>query len=220
MKETFSFLSQLKRNNNREWFLQHKATCDRLRALFFEQVEQLIARMSVYDDTLTGLDAKSCIFRIYRDIRFSPDKTPYKAYFSAYLAQGGRKSPRAGYYLHIEPGNCLLCGGIWNPEPRLLKALRQAVYENIDEWLEIVEDPSFRKVFTHFDGDLLKKVPAPFPREWEHAEWLKRKDYAIVGGLPDTFFENPDWIEAVASDFRLAKPMNDFLNYTVDEYLG
>ena len=169
------------------------------------------------DDEIAGLDAQSCMYRIYRDIRFSPDKTPYKTYMSAYIAKGGRKSLRAGYYFHFEPGNCMLSGGIWCPEPQLLKALRQAVYDNFDELKEIVEDRQFKSLYSDWVGEKLKIVPRPFPRDCEQAEWLKRKDYVVVNVKPDTFFDSPDWIERAAHDFQIMKPLNDFLNYTVDE---
>ena len=105
MNGLIEFLVELRKNNNREWFQAHKGVYDALRKQFIADVEQLIARLATYDEELRGLRVEDCIYRIYRDIRFSPDKTPYKTYFSAYMARGGKKSPRAGYYLHIEPGN-------------------------------------------------------------------------------------------------------------------
>lgn len=163
------------------------------------------------------MEAKNCMYRIYRDIRFSPDKTPYKSYMSAYIAKGGRKSLRAGYYFHFEPGNCLLSGGVWCPEPKLLKALRQAVYDNYDELKDIVENKEFKSLYRDWVGETLKIVPRPFPRDCEQAVWLKRKDYVVVNVKPDDFFGSPDWIEKAAHDFHIMKPLNDFLNYTVDE---
>ena len=217
MKEILAYLSQLRDNNNREWFQAHKAEYDRLRPLFVEKVQALIQQIARFDDDIAGLDAQSCMYRIYRDIRFSPDKTPYKPYMSAYIAKGGRKSLRAGYYFHFEPGNCMLSGGIWCPEPKLLKALRQAVYDNYDELKEIVENRSFKALYRDWVGETLKIVPRPFPRDCEHAEWLKRKDYVVLNVKPDSFFDSPDWIEKTAHDFKIMKPLNDFLNYTVDE---
>ena len=176
MKEILTYLSQLRENNNREWFQAHKEEYDRLRPLFIEKVQQLIDRISRFDHEIAGLDAKSCLYRIYRDIRFSPDKTPYKSYMSAYIAKGGRKSLRAGYYFHLEPGGSMLSGGVWCPEPKLLKALRQAVYDNYDELQEIVGNRRFRTLYHDWEGETLKIVPRPFPRDCEQAEWLKRKD--------------------------------------------
>ena len=103
MKEIIKYLTELKANNNREWFQEHKNEYDVLRARFIAEMETLLSKLKEFDPDLAGLDVKSCLFRIYRDIRFSYDKTPYKPYFSIYFAKGGRKSPRAGYYFHFEP---------------------------------------------------------------------------------------------------------------------
>ncbi len=217
MKDILTFLSQLRENNNRVWFQAHKEEYDRLRPRFVEMVQELIQQISLFDEDIAGLDAKNCMYRIYRDIRFSPDKTPYKSYMSAYIAKGGRKSLRAGYYFHIEPDNCMLSGGVWCPEPKLLKALRQAIYDNYDEWKEIVEDKPFRSLYRDWVESPLKIVPRPFPRDCEAAEWLKRKEYLILNAKPDRFFDQPDWIKQAAHELSLMKPYNDFLNYTVDE---
>lgn len=211
------FLSELRDNNNREWFHAHKERYDMLRVAFITDVEKLLSLIASYDDELRGFRTEDCIYRIYRDIRFSPDKTPYKTFFSAYMARGGKKSPRSGYYLHIEPGNVSLCGGIWCPETKLIRALRQAIYDNLDEWKSIVEDPDFVEIYPHFVGETLKIVPREFPKEGEHVEWVKRKDYTVWGNVPDDFITQSDWVEQVAQKFKRLKPMNDFLNYTVDE---
>ncbi len=217
MKEIIDFLIRLRENNNREWFQEHKPEYDKLRTVFIRYLEDLLQQLAIFDDDMKGLEAKDCLYRIYRDIRFSSDKTPYKTYFSAYMAKGGRKSLRAGYYLHIEPGNCLLSGGVWCPEPKLLKSLRQAVYDNVDEFLGIVEDARFKRVYPGFEGETLKIVPRPFPKDFEYPDLLKRKDYVVIGRKPETFFFKPDWMKKAAADFQVLKPFNDFLNYTVDE---
>ena len=217
MNGLIEFLVELRKNNNREWFQAHKGVYDALRKQFIADVEQLIARLATYDEELRGLRVEDCIYRIYRDIRFSPDKTPYKTYFSAYMARGGKKSPRAGYYLHIEPGNVALSGGIWCPDTRLIKALRQAIYDNFDEWQSIVEAPLFKQIYPSFVGETLKIVPREFPNEGEHVPWVKRKDYTVWGLQSDDFIGQADWVEQAAQKLLLIKPMNDFLNYTVDE---
>lgn len=217
MTGLIDFLVELRKNNNREWFQAHKGEYDALRTQFIADVEQLIARLATFDEELRGLRVEDCIYRIYRDIRFSPDKTPYKTYFSAYIARGGKKSPRAGYYLHIEPGNVALSGGIWCPDTRLIKALRQAIYDNLDEWQSIVEAPQFIQNYPTFVGETLKMTPRDFPKEGDHTKWVKRKDYTVWGLQTDDFIRRPDWIEQAAQKLLLIKPMNDFLNYTVDE---
>ena len=102
--EIMQFLTELKQNNNREWFQANKNRYDSLRKGFIDEVQQLIDRIALFDPEIAGLEAKDCLFRIYRDIRFSPDKTPYKIHFAAYMAScGGRGSERGGYYIHLEP---------------------------------------------------------------------------------------------------------------------
>lgn len=220
IKETVEFLRLLQKNNDREWFKENKDQYDVLRAQFEKDVQQLIQRIALFDQEVAGTEPKDCIYRIYRDIRFSPNKQPYKNYFSAYIAQGGRKSERAGYYIHLQPDNLLLSGGVWCPPPRLLKQLRQAVYDHIDEFVDIIENPDFKKAFPTFEGEVLQKVPQPFPKDFPHADLLKRKDYVVLGHKPESFFEQEDWINAAAQEFRKMYSFNRFLNYTVDEYLG
>nr|WP_290427127.1 DUF2461 domain-containing protein [Coprobacter tertius] len=217
MKEIIQFLSELRKNNNRDWFNAHKDEYKKLQTYFETQVDALIQRMQVYDKDLSGLDAKNCMYRIYRDIRFSSDKTPYKTHFAAYMAKGGRSSLRAGYYLHIEPGNCLVSGGVWCPEPKLLKALRQSVFENYEEFLSIIENNKFKKVYPQFEGETLKIVPRPFPKDFIYPDLLKRKDYVVLSSKPDSLFLHSDWQDEVIDNFRVLMPFNEFLNYTVDE---
>ena len=107
-EQILSFLKALSANNHREWFQAHKAEYDQLRQAFTDEVQQLIHRVSLFYSDITGLGAKNCLYRIYRDIRFSPDKTPYKNHFAAYIALGGRGSLRGGYYLHLEHENCMI----------------------------------------------------------------------------------------------------------------
>lgn len=220
-KEIFQFLTELRSNNNRNWFTANKSRYDRLLHMFAEDVQQLIDRMALFEPALAGLVPKDCIFRIYRDIRFSPDKTPYKTHFGAYIAAyGGRKSEYAGYYLHLEPGGSMLSGGIWCPPPALLKMLRKDIYENVDEIVEIMEKPDFKHVYPEMMGEALKRMPAGYPTDFPHGELLRRKDFCVVSYKPDDFFCSPDWIDRTVADFKLLYPFNRFLNYTVDEFYG
>lgn len=178
-------------------------------------------RIALFDPEIAGLEAKDCLFRIYRDIRFSPDKTPYKIHFAAYMAScGGRGSERAGYYIHLEPGGCLLSGGVWCPPPALLKALRKDIYENIEDFVAIMEKPAFKKTYPTMEGEVLKRMPAGYPSDFKYDEILRHKDFSVVSYKPDEFFFEPDWMDKAVEDFKLLYPFNQFLNYTVDEYLG
>ena len=133
IKDIFAFLKELRENNNREWFAEHKATYIHLKSGYEELVDELIGRIALWDEEVRNLKAKDCVYRIYRDVRFSPDKSPYKTHFGAYICGfRGRNSGRCGYYIHIEPGRSLLGGGCYCPEPALLKRLRQDIYDNMD----------------------------------------------------------------------------------------
>lgn len=218
MKELFKFLTELAQNNNREWFLEHKAEYQKLKAAFEDDVSKIIALIATYDDELKNVSAKDCTYRIYRDIRFSPDKTPYKTFISAFMTKNGRKLNRAGYYLHIEPGKSMLCGGLWFPDAPLLKAVRRAVYDNADELMEIMHRPEMHRLFPDLEHESsLKKVPAGFSKDFQYPELLKLKDFGVMYYPSDEYFYDKEWTKKVAEDFRPVKELNDFFNYTVDE---
>ncbi len=217
----FNFLAELRENNNREWFAANKDKYQRAMSDFEKITEELIAHISLFDKDIAGLQAKDCIFRIYRDVRFSHDKSPYKNHFGTYIcAGGGRKSQRAGYYLHLELGGCLLGGGIYMPQPAVLKALRQAVYDNVDEFKEIVESKNFTQYFILDDWEKLKTVPRGFPKDFPDTEYLKHRHYSFIGKEKDDFFLQDNFVGKVAAMFKEMYPANRFLNYTVDEVLG
>lgn len=219
MKEIFDFLRQLRENNNREWFNAHKEYYLQLKNKFEGIVQELIGEIAVFDEEVKSLGVKECVYRIYRDTRFSPDKTPYKTHFAAYIAAPvGRNSERAGYYFHIEPGKSLLGGGLYCPQPALLKRLRQDIYDNIEEFTGILRNPEFKNEFPEIDStDRLKKVPAPFPSDFREGDLLKYKHYDVVSYKPDHFFEGPSMLEDTVKVFKKLYPYNRFMNYTVDE---
>lgn len=217
----FKFLNELKTNNSREWFQDHKKQFDTLRDEFTDVVRQLIERISGFDAEISDLDPKSCVYRIYRDIRFSTDKTPYKTHFGACMTgYGGRTSPYAGYYIHLEPGNSLLAGGVWCPPAPLLKKLRKDIYDNINEFTEIIEDKTFKKTFPELEGEMLKRMPEGFPADSPYDYILKHKDFTVSSLKPETFFQTDNWIDQAVEDFRKLYPFNRFLNYTVSEFFG
>lgn len=213
------FLSELKQNNNREWFAENKDWYDQVRTEFEIICKEFILEIAKFDDEIKHVDAKDCIFRIYRDIRFSHDKTPYKTHFGVFVAaDGGRKSQRGGYYLHLDPDGSFVAVGVWCPQPNLLKALRQSVYDNIDELNEILNKKSFANYFsTFFDEDKLKTVPKGFPKDFPNAELLKLKHYIAEYKLSKEITEKEDFAQQVAQIAQIAYPLNKFLNYTVDE---
>ena len=173
---------------------------------------------AVWDEEVKNLKAKDCVYRIYRDIRFSPDKRPYKDHFAAYICGWrGRNSGRCGYYIHLQPGCCMLGGGCYCPEPALLKRIRQDIYENIEEFTSIIREPEFIAEFPELDtDDKLKKVPAPFPADFPEADLLKHKHYDVMSVKPEAWFESDDLLQKVDAVFRKMYKFNRFFNYTID----
>lgn len=218
VKSILAFLRELRENNNREWFAEQKSRYLELKKGFDVLVDDLIGRIARWDDEVQNLKAKDCVYRIYRDVRFSPDKSPYKTHFGAYICGfRGRNSGRCGYYFHIEPGNCLLGGGCYCPEPALLKRLRQDIYDNIEEFTSILRDPEFSAEFPEIDPDgKLKKVPAPFPADFPEGDLLKYKHYDVVSLKSDAWFESGGLTEKADRVFQKMYKFNRFLNYTID----
>ena len=221
MRELFKFLKELRANNDREWFKANKKRYDILHKAHVGIVQQLIDRIAAFDPEIAGLDAKSCIYRIYRDIRFSNDKTPFKTFIGAYMTgYGGRTSSYGGYYLHIEPDNAFVSGGVWQPEPKLLKQLRRDIYNNIEEFTGILENEKFRQSFGELEGESLQRMPDGFPKDCPYESILKKKSFIVSGIKTEEFFYSENWTDEVIEDFRLLYPFNRFLNYTVSEFFG
>ncbi len=219
IEKILQFLKELKINNNREWFAANKAWYEEVRADFEKMCKELILEISKFDEEIKHVEVKDCIFRIYRDTRFSNDKTPYKTHFGIYIASaGGRKSRRAGYYLHLDPDGCFVGTGVWGPEPNVLKALRQSVFDNIDELNEIRNNPEFSQYFNgFFEEDKLKNVPSGFPKDFPDAELLKLKHYLVDFRFNNSHLQSENFVQNVAEILKCAYPLNQFLNFTVDE---
>ncbi|MBQ7698385.1 MAG: DUF2461 domain-containing protein [Paludibacteraceae bacterium] len=227
MKEILNFLSELAVNNNREWFLANHDRYDECRKRFEQFTEAYLKGLSEMDPQLASVEPKDCIWRIYRDVRFSHDKRPYKEWFGTFPAapspgnprSGGKKSMRAGYYIHIQPNHCMFAGGIWGPSVDLLKALRQEVYANYEEVEAIMKSRSWKRYFGDFDTEwMLKKAPAGFPPDFVHIDWLKRKAFTYSTPITDEQVCDEHFVDLALDIAKAAKPMNDFLNYTFEEY--
>jgi uncharacterized protein (TIGR02453 family) len=169
------------------------------------------------DRSLAGLGYKDCVYRIHRDIRFSPDKRPYKEYFSAYLLPGGKNnmSLKAGYYLHIQPGGeSLIAGGVHCPPSDMIKAIRKHIAVNGDDLLAIIENPSFKSTFGELEGEKLKKAPKDYPIDHEYIELLKLKSFDAVHYYKDDSLlaDSRAFMDDIVAKFALLKPLNDFFN--------
>lgn len=218
MKDILQFLKELRDNNNREWFNANKGRYRDIQTQIYDITSQLIAGLSEFEPDAATIRPSDCLYRIYRDTRFSSEKTPYKQHIGIYINPfGGKKSQMSGYYLHIEPGNGFVGGGLWCPSTQILKAVRKSIFDNIEEYLGIIENPVFKTVYPVVGEDLLKTAPKGFDRNWEHIDLLKPKCFTVGAHISDKALCSKDIIKKVVEDFRIQKPFNDFINYVFEE---
>ncbi|HOW83368.1 MAG TPA: DUF2461 domain-containing protein [Spirochaetota bacterium] len=209
-KSTLDFLKGLGANNNREWFKAHRADYDRARADFELFLGCLISLVAKFDPPVGRLAPEDCMFRIYRDTRFSRDKTPYKTNFGAVLSPGGNRMSPAGYYVHIEPGSCMAGGGIYHPDPEVLYRVRQKIDREFTAFRKIITGKSFTKYFDGIHGDALVNVPRGFDKESPAADYLKFKDLYSMALFSNKEALADDFTVEVAKRFRAVKKLNDF----------
>lgn len=212
------FLSDVAAHNTREWFAENRSRYEEARLLFERYVEEAIARIAMFDSTVAHVQVKECTYRFYRDTRFSEDKSPYKRHFGAYINACGRKAFHSGYYLHVEPGCCMLAGGAWCLPSSILKAVRQSIVDEIDEFRSIVEAPEFQACFPVIGESRLKRLPKGFASDFPYPQYLQPKDYSVCHRVEDDFFGSAGWLDEMERVFRIMKPYNDFVNYTIDDY--
>jgi uncharacterized protein (TIGR02453 family) len=209
--ETLRFLKNLKQHNDRGWFSENKEKYNVARENFVVFVQSLLDEVSKFDDSVAGLEAESAVFRIYRDIRFSKDKSPYKTHFAASLKGKGNDCGRAGYYVHLEPAGSFLAGGVHMIEPRDMAEIRQEISTSGKEFLKIINDKKFRKNFV-LEGDTLARVPHGFDEADPMAEYLKYKDLTIIHSLSDNEILSADSVPLCAGIFKAMVPFNAFVN--------
>lgn len=221
MKTTFqtllTFLTDLKENNNRDWFNQNKGRYIEAKESFESITQELIEQLALEDDTIKGLKAKDCIFRIYRDARFSKDKSPYKTHMGAYINQGGRKGETCGYYFHLEPGASFLAGGLHAPSPAILFEVRDSIYADAEEFKAIINTPAFVETFGAIQGDKLKNGPKGFPKDFEDIELLKHKTMVAIHQLNDDELIADGFMDRSMRVFRRLKPFSDYFNRAIKE---
>ena len=213
----FDFLAQLKNNNEKDWMHANKPLYQEAKNSFIEMVGQSIQHISMFDEHIAGLDAKKCIFRVNRDIRFSKDKRPYKENFGAAIARGGRKSKFGGYYLHLQPGNSFLAGGCYMPQSAELAAIRQEIDYNAQDLRTILAQSDFKKYFGQIEGAELKTAPKGYPKDHEDIDLLKKKSFTVWHRMKDEQVLKKDFLEHAAKVFHAMHPFNEFLNTAVAE---
>lgn len=221
MKEIITYLRRLQANNNREWFNAHKDEFLKHQARFHGLVEEVIREISAFDPVMATLTPKDCTYRIYRDVRFSSDKSPYKCHFGAFIAKGGKKSGNSGYYFHISTGGSeeypychMLAAGDYCCDPEVLKILREDIVNGEGDFDRAVKqaDASFR---LEQDG-ALKRNPKGFPADAPYSEYLRLKYYCLTALPGDDFWEGDDLAKRIAAKFATTKPFLDYINRAID----
>ena len=214
LEPVLSFLKQVKRNNNRVWFEAHRPEYELAKGRFEALVQQLIDGLRPVED-LGDLQAKDCIMRIFRDIRFAKDKSPYRTNMGASIAPGGKHATRLPYYLHVEPGGSFLAGGLYAPEKPQLDRLRATLAQDAGPLKAIISNRTFKRFFGPLRGEKLKVVPRGYPPDHPEIELLKLKQVLAVHEFGDEEVLSGRFPAQVLKAMAAIKPLQDYLNFAV-----
>lgn len=209
-KSAFTFLTNIRKNNNRVWFNAHKDEYIRNHEAVIQFADVLIAKMNLHDNIETP-SGKKAVFRIYRDVRFSKDKSPYKSHFGLHLSRA-TKLLRGGYYLHIEPGKCFVGGGFWQPSPEDLKHIRAQIAIDPKPLRDILKSKSFKTHFGKLEGEKLVFVPKGYEKDHPAADLLRYKQFLISKNIPDSVITGPKGMDEVVRSFRAMRPFFDYMS--------
>lgn len=207
----FSFLRELRQNNNHEWFEAHRTEYNQAKMIFEDFIQGLIFRFDAIEP-LGDLVAKDAIFRINNDMRFTRNKPPYKNHFSAVLAPGGKHSLRLPYYIHIMPvGGSFIAGGVHQPTSSDLQAIRTAIESDPGPIKKVIDAPAFKKYFGSIAGEKLKTAPRGYPVDHPEIELLRYKQYMVHHPLSDEQVLSPEFADFALEIFSAMKPFIDYL---------
>ena len=216
---SLKFLADLKRNNNRAWFAANRKRYEAARAEFIQLVDALIAGIAHIEPRLLELDPADCVFRINHATRFARHPEPYKVHFGAFITDRGRKVDRAGYYFHLEPGECLVAGGLYMPPAAELHAIRHGILDDAATLRKIIGKKSFAAAFgKELPGTKLKTAPRDVPKDHPEVDLLRLKSYEIYRNLPNRSVLAPDLVQAVTKYFVTMQPYVAWLNHTLDRW--
>lgn len=218
MKKVLEFLTDLSANNNREWYHANKDRYNESRGKILFLTEVLINEIRKFDPEIPALDPKDCVFRIFRDVRFSNDKRPYKTNFGAFISKGGRKGMYSGYYFHVDPEGSFAGGGVYMPAAEPLKAIRSYMAEHGAEFLEITNEGNFKATYPEMYNDQLKTAPKGFPKDHEFIDLLKYKSFVFSHNMNKSDLLNDNLIEQIVLSFRKLYPVNAFLNEAIEKF--
>ena len=219
MKDIITYLRQLQANNNREWFNAHKDEFLKCQARWNELVEEVIREVSVFDPAMANLTPKDCTYRIYRDVRFSADKSPYKTHMGAFICPGGKKSGYSGYYFHIGTGGDgypyghMLATGDYCCEPKVLQVLREDIVGGGGDFDDIVR--SVAPIFMLDHEGALKRNPKGFEQETQYTEYLRLKSFCLLHTPTNEFVCADNLAQRVAELFRMTHPFLHYINRAI-----
>jgi len=211
MEKVIKFLHELSRNNNREWFANNRKRYEESRDKILFLTEVLINEVGKFDQGVAMTNPKDCVFRIFRDVRFSKDKRPYKTNFGSFIAKGGRKSMHAGYYFHIEPEASFAGGGLYMPPADKLKLVRNYLAEHGNEFLKIINKEEFKSIYPEMYDDKLKTAPKGFEKDHEFIGLLRYKSFAFTARIENDVVTGENFIEFIVNAFRQLYEVNSFL---------
>lgn len=217
---TIKFLKDLKKNNDKSWFDAHRPQYEAAKKNFEQFIQAVIDKHSKQDASIKEQTAKSCMFRINRDVRFSKDKSPYKTNFGASINRGGKKSIYAGYYFHCEPGESFVGGGLWMPMPPETKKIRQEIDYCFDEFKKITGNKKFQAIYGKlYQGEdvSLSRVPQGFEKDNPAADFLKLKSWLAMEKLKDSDLTSDGLVKKTVAAFEALQPLLMFLNRALDE---
>lgn len=218
MQQVVNFLKELKLNNNRVWFEAHKVEYKAVQTTINQFAEQLVLRIEAFDPLVKGLQVKDMTYRIYRDIRFSKDKTPYKTHIGIYIAPGGKCAGFSGYYFHIEPfddelkANHLLSSGVYMPSPEILKSIREDIAFNGQEFVDALQQATGFVLETE---NSLKKLPKGFSPDSPYTEYLKLKNFILTHPVSETTILSENLLETIVVEFKKTLTFNNYLNRAI-----
>ncbi len=214
-KSTLEFLKNLSRNNNREWFNANKPLYEKGKKNILDVTMYLISEIGKFDKSVEFVNPEDCLFRIYKDVRFSKDKNPYKTNFGSFIIKGGRKNPGAGYYIHIEPGKSFLVGGIYMPSAPHLFSIRSAIAKKPEVLMKILNNAELKKSFGGLSDETLKTAPKGFPKDHPAIELLRFKHYYLMKNISDKEILNDSFLKQAVKDYKIVTPFVKYINEVI-----
>lgn len=216
VKQMHNFLAGLEANNSKEWMEAHKSEYLSAKQNFINLVQDAINRTARYDREIAEEEAKKCVFRLNRDVRFSTNKDPYKTNFGGSISKGGRKIGNPGYYIHIMPGNNFAGGGLYHPEPLILKKVRQEIDYNADELRKIIGSKSFTSIFDEPHDDKVATAPKGYGKDNPNIDLIRYKSFIYMRSFSDKEARSSGFPAMIQETFKTIKPYLDFLRQALD----